>query len=207
MRGLSSSCLRVSLEFTSAHQCPACACGQKTTLRAPRWRSSRGTAPKTKSRPAAQRTGGHRRVATRKTTGDLTTRRGAGHPVRRAEWMTVLRYGHLRSAPVVVDASLRTEWEPPALRAALWVSTRQSWRLLDGFLPLRDEGNLQFPVITARFENRASLFTVSQRELILALAARHSVCALKNALWYCTCPSYPAVSCSMSASPEDYKKI
>ena len=24
--------------------------------------------------------------------------------MRRAEWMTVLRYGHLRSAPVVVDA-------------------------------------------------------------------------------------------------------
>ena len=28
---------------------------------------------------------------------------GAGDPVRRAEWTTVLRYGHLRSAPVVVD--------------------------------------------------------------------------------------------------------
>ena len=48
--------------------------------------------------------GGHRGVATRKTTGDLTTRRGVGDPVRRAEWMTVYRYGHLRSAPVVVDA-------------------------------------------------------------------------------------------------------
>ena len=55
LRGLSSWCLRVSLKFTSAQQCPAYACGQKTTLRAPRWRSSRGTAPKTKSRPAAQR--------------------------------------------------------------------------------------------------------------------------------------------------------
>ena len=46
--------------------------------------------------------GGHRRVATRETTGDLATRRGAGDPVRRAEWMTVSRYGHLQSAPVVV---------------------------------------------------------------------------------------------------------
>ena len=45
----------------------------------------------------------HRRVATRKTTGDLATRRGAGDRERRAEWMTVL-HGHLRSAPVVVDA-------------------------------------------------------------------------------------------------------
>ena len=48
--------------------------------------------------------GGHRRVATRETTGDLATRRGAGDPETRAEWMKVLRYGHLRSAPVVVDA-------------------------------------------------------------------------------------------------------
>ena len=37
--------------------------------------------------------------------------------------MTVLRYGHLRSAPVVVDACLRTEWEPLALRAPVWEST------------------------------------------------------------------------------------
>ena len=55
VRGLSSWCLRVSPKSTSAHQCPACACGQKSTLRAPRWRSSRGTAPYRKSRPAAQR--------------------------------------------------------------------------------------------------------------------------------------------------------
>ena len=48
--------------------------------------------------------GGHRGVATRKTTGDLATRRGAGDPEIRAEWMKVSRYGHLRSAPVVVDA-------------------------------------------------------------------------------------------------------
>ena len=71
-----------------------------------------------KTSPAAQRTGGHRRVATRKTTGDLATLRGAGD-LERAEWTMVLRCGHLRSAPVVVDVSLRTEWEPPTLRAAL----------------------------------------------------------------------------------------
>ena len=60
--------------------------------------------------------GGHRRVATRKTTGDLATRRGAGDPETRAEWMKVLRYGHLRSAPVVVDVGLRTEWNHPTPR-------------------------------------------------------------------------------------------
>ena len=58
-------------------------------------------------------------MATRKTTGDLATRRGAGDPETRAEWMTVLHCGHLRSAPVVVDACLRTEREPPTLRAVL----------------------------------------------------------------------------------------
>ena len=51
-----------------------------------RWRSSRGT-----TSSAAKRTGGHRRVATRKTTGDLATQRGASDPERRAEWTTVLR--------------------------------------------------------------------------------------------------------------------
>ena len=68
--------------------------------------------------------GGHRRVATRETTGDLATRSGAGDPETRGEWMKVLRYGHLRSAPVVVAACVRTEWEPPTPRAALWFSTR-----------------------------------------------------------------------------------
>ena len=41
--------------------------------------------------------------------------------------MKVLRYGHLRSAPVVVDACVREEWEPPTLLAALSVSTRPTW--------------------------------------------------------------------------------
>ena len=66
-------------------------------------------------------------MATRETTGDLATRRGAGDPEKRAEWTTVSRYGHLRSAPVVVDVGVRTEWEPPTLRAALWLSTRPTW--------------------------------------------------------------------------------
>ena len=38
-----------------------------------RWPSSRGTAPRKKASPAAQRTGGHQRVTTRNTTGGLTT--------------------------------------------------------------------------------------------------------------------------------------
>ena len=80
--------------------------------------------------------GGHRGVATKKTTGDLTTRRGAGDPERRAEWTTVSRHGHLQSALVVVDAGVRTEWEPPTLRAPL-CSLYALRRLLDGFLPLR----------------------------------------------------------------------
>ena len=58
----------------------ACACGQKDHLRTPRW-----PAPHRKSRPAAQRSGGHRGVATRKATGDPATRRGAGDPETRAE--------------------------------------------------------------------------------------------------------------------------
>ena len=49
-------------------------------------------------------------------TGDLATRRGAGDQEGRAEWTTVSRY---RSAPVVVDAGSRKEWEPPTLLAAL----------------------------------------------------------------------------------------
>ena len=59
--------------------------------------------------------------------GDLATRRGAGDPETRAEWMAVSRYGHLRSAPVVVDAASRKECEPPTLFAALSISTRPCW--------------------------------------------------------------------------------
>ena len=101
--GLVLWCLRVTSEPTSAHPCLSVCLRAKRPPEDTRWRSSRGTAPHKKSSLAAQRTGGHRRVTTRKTTGDLATRRGAGDPERRAEWMTVLRCGHLRSAPVVVE--------------------------------------------------------------------------------------------------------
>ena len=94
--------------------------------------------------------GGHRRVATRETTGDLATRRGAGDPETRAEWMKVLRYGHLRSAPVVVDVVLPTEWNHPTPR--ILVGLHALRRLLDGLPPLRDEGDRHFPVVTAWFD-------------------------------------------------------
>ena len=45
-----------------------------------RWRPSRASAPHRKSRPAAQRSGGHQGVATRKATGDPATHGGAGDP-------------------------------------------------------------------------------------------------------------------------------
>ena len=56
--------------------------------------------------------------------------------MRRAEWMTVLRYGHHRSAPVVVNVGLRTEREPPTLLASP-VALHAPRRLLDGLLPLQ----------------------------------------------------------------------
>ena len=68
--------------------------------------------------------------------------------MRRAEWVTVLRYGHLRSAPVVVDVALRTEREPPTLHTALCVLLAPR-RRLDGLPPLRDEGDRHFAVVTA----------------------------------------------------------
>ena len=106
--------------------CTFRACGQKTTRCT--GRSSRASAPHRKTSPPAQGTGGHRRVVTR------TRRRATWLPeeeqaTQKHEWSgtTVSRYGHLRSAPVVVDASLRTEWELPTLRAFLSVSTRPTW--------------------------------------------------------------------------------
>ena len=56
---------------TNLPKCPACACGQKTTLRAPRWRSSRASALHKKDQSGSVAEG----VTTRKATGDLTTRR------------------------------------------------------------------------------------------------------------------------------------
>ena len=80
--------------------------------------------------------GGHRRVATRETTGDLATRRGAGDPETRAEWMKVLRYGHLRSAPVVVGATY-THGVGTAYGPCSPVALHELRLLLDDFLPLR----------------------------------------------------------------------
>ena len=157
VRGLSCWCPRVSLKSTSAHQCPACACGQKTTL------SSRGTAPNRKSRPAAQRLAateewrpGRRRATSTQPpsprtlfscdvfdlrlvgchNGQVTTRRGAGDPERRAEWTTVSRYGHLQSALGVVDACYARSGNRLHSVHPCVVYTRHR-RLLDGFLPLR----------------------------------------------------------------------
>ena len=104
VRGLSSWCLRVSPKSTSAQQCPACACGQKDHLEGTKVAVFPRYCAEQKVQTGSAAAGGHRGVATRKTTGDLATRRGAGDPVRRAEWMTVYRHGHLRSAPVVVNA-------------------------------------------------------------------------------------------------------
>ena len=61
--------------------------------------------------------------------------------------MKVLRYGHLRSAPVVVDVGLRTEWNHPTPR--ILVGLHALRRLLDGLPPFRDESDRHFPVVTA----------------------------------------------------------
>ena len=100
---LSLWCLRLTSKSTSAQSVHACACGQKDHLRTPGGSLPEPLRPTRRPVAAAQRTGGHRRVTTRKTMGDLATRRGAGDPETRAEWKPVSRYGHLRSAPVVVD--------------------------------------------------------------------------------------------------------
>ena len=98
---------------TNVPKCPACACGQKTTLRAPRWRSSRGTAPHRKSRPAAQQLAateewrpGRRRATRQPAEERATQRRQMGMrrpekrgPSRRSLWhSTNLRAGELREA-------------------------------------------------------------------------------------------------------------
>ena len=117
--------------------------------------------------------GGHRRVATRKTTGDLATRRGAGDPETRAEWMKVLRYGHLRSAPVVVDAGYaRSGNRLHSLQRSV-NSTRQSWRLLDGLLPLPDEQITSAQprrCVVERFSlaTRPSLLLAGQKNIMVA---------------------------------------
>ena len=61
----------------------------------------------------------------------------SGDPLRRAEWMTVYRYGHLRSAPVVVDAGYARSGNRLHSLQPCVNSTRQSRRLLDGLFPLQ----------------------------------------------------------------------
>ena len=141
VRGLSSWCLRVSLKFHISSPVPSLSLRAKDHLEGTKVAVFPRYCAENKVQTGSAAAGGHRGVATRETTGDLATRRGAGDPETRAEWMKVLRYGHLRSAPVVVDAGVRTEWEPPTLRAAMSVSTRPSGRLLDGFLPLQRRAN------------------------------------------------------------------
>ena len=136
VRGLSSWCLRVSLKSTSAQQVSSLCLrakdleGTKVAVFPRNW-------GKQKVQTGSAAAGGHRRVATRKTTGDLATRRGAGDPERRAGWMTVSRY--LRSAPVVVNThGVRTACTPcnPG-----WSPCARHGRLLHGLLPLPDEQN------------------------------------------------------------------
>ena len=95
VRGLSSWCLRVSLNFTSAHQWPSMSLRAKDHLEGTKVAVSPRYCAEQKVQTGSAAAGGHRRVATRETTGDLATRRGAGDPETRAEWMKVLRYGHL----------------------------------------------------------------------------------------------------------------
>ena len=80
--------------------------------------------------------GGHRSVGTRKTMGGLASRRGTGDPERQAEWTTVLRYGHLRSAPVVVDAGYagsgnRLRSVQPCVNSTRLGASSRAYRLSD----------------------------------------------------------------------------
>ena len=59
-------------------------------------------------------------------------------PETRPEWNHGVA---LRPPPFVVDDGFRTELEPRTLRASLSVSTRPTWRLLDGVLPLQRRAN------------------------------------------------------------------
>ena len=85
----------------SAHPCPACACGQEDHLRTPG-----GGLPevlRVTRRPVQQRSG----LAPPKSGDEEDDRQlpsdKGNRPSDRAEWTTVLRDGHLQSAPVVVD--------------------------------------------------------------------------------------------------------
>ena len=136
--GLILWCLRVSPKSFSAHQCPASGCGQKDHPRTPGGGLPEVLRPT--RRPVRQRTGSHRRAATRKTTGGYPAIKGTDPGTElNGEWCRAAATSGLHQSWWTVVT--RTAWEPPALRAALWVSTRQSWRLLDGLLPLRRRAN------------------------------------------------------------------
>ena len=86
----------------------------------------------------------------------------------------------LRPPPVCTGrgVGLRTEWEPPTLRAALWLSTRRSWRLLDGFLRLQRRANASaLPLTTCDSERegtevRESCILSSPEERLRSLGRR-----------------------------------
>ena len=73
--------------------CPSLCLRAKDHLRTPKWRPSRGTAPHKKTSPAAQRTGRHRRVATRE--------RASGTPTeeRASDCVTGAVRGYVRPRP------------------------------------------------------------------------------------------------------------
>ena len=76
---------------------------------------------------------------TRKVSGGCSATKGTD-PETELSGTTVSHHAHLRSASVVVDAGSRTEWEPPALCAALSDSVRPAQappRWLPAFLMTR----------------------------------------------------------------------
>ena len=100
--------------------------------------------------------------------------------------MKVLRYGHLRSAPVVVDATgVRTEWEPPTLRAALSaLHAFQSWRLHDGLLPLQRRAKTVCRVVAVQ--------DIAMRSLLLQVV----IAKIPEVRERCTVRRLPFVYCA-----------
>ena len=120
--------LLVPTRFTEVHiSSPACACGQKDHLEGTKVAVFPSPLrPKRKTSPAAQRSGGHRRVATRKTTGGYLATTGTD-PETRAEWTTV----SLRPPPVCTGRGGRlfthgagTAYAPCS---PVFFSTRPAW--------------------------------------------------------------------------------
>ena len=88
-----------------------------------RWRSSRASAAPQKDQSGSAADWPPPKSGDQEDDGRLPSDEG-NRPSARAEWTVALRYGHFRSAPVVVCGGVRTEREPPPLRAALWFFTR-----------------------------------------------------------------------------------